>query len=82
MCAAYSTRPSLVVGIDDEWLAYQFDIAVFSWGRHVNNKLAEHDDKGKPKYDLEDILSDEDHPRNMISLTEVFLASGVERLMA
>lgn len=81
MCAGYGTRPSAVVGIEDEWLAYQFDIAVFSWGRHVNNKLAECDSKGKPKYTLDDILDGVDRPRNMISVTELFLASGLERMM-
>lgn len=28
MASTYSQRPSAIVGIDDEWAAYQFDAAV------------------------------------------------------
>lgn len=28
MARTYSQRPSAIVGIDDEWAAYQFDAAV------------------------------------------------------
>ncbi len=36
---AYSTRPSAIVGIEDDWAAYQFDLACYALGRHVEAEL-------------------------------------------
>jgi hypothetical protein len=37
----YSTRPSKVVGIRDDWLAYQFDVAVLLVGQRVERMTAD-----------------------------------------
>ena len=44
----YHRRPSEVVGIDDPWAAYQFDMAVAQFGAWVEGKLNERDKSGKP----------------------------------
>ena len=44
---AYGRRPSEIVGIDDEWAAYQFDAACLVVGRKVENALAENSAKIK-----------------------------------
>lgn len=31
----YSQRPSSVIGVDDEWAAYQFDLATLRLAQHV-----------------------------------------------
>ena len=51
-------RPSEIVGIDDEWAAYQFDQAVVFVGVYINNKLNEIDDKGKHIHSIGDLLAD------------------------
>lgn len=55
----YSQRPSAVVGLDDPWTAYQFDLAIGQFGAWVENKLAERDKEGKPKHTLAGLLGDE-----------------------
>lgn len=52
-------RPSDIVGIDDEWAAYQFDQAVIFVGVYINNKLNELDEEGKPIYTLGELLTDQ-----------------------
>jgi hypothetical protein len=42
MARTYSQRPSAIVGIDDEWAAYQFDAAV------LIESLDDSGGKGKP----------------------------------
>jgi len=39
--------------MDDPWVAYMVDHAVFSFGRTVQNKYDERDDKGKRRHSLE-----------------------------
>ena len=51
--------PSQVIGIDDPWAAYQFDLAVAQFGSVVEGKLAERDKKGKPVNSLAKLLGDE-----------------------
>jgi len=55
----YHRRPSEVIGIDDTWAAYQFDMAVAQFGAWVEGKLAERDKAGKPKHSLAKLLGDE-----------------------
>ena len=55
----YHQRPSEVVGIDDTWAAYQFDMAVAQFGAWVEGKLNERDTKGKPVNSLAKLLGDE-----------------------
>lgn len=59
LSATYSQRPSAVIGVEDPWAAYQFDMAVAQFGTWVENRLAERDKDGKPKYDLAQLLGDE-----------------------
>lgn len=47
---------------DDVWTAYQFDSAVIWFGTYVEGKINEFED-GKPKYRLEDFLSDQPVPQ-------------------
>lgn len=54
--------------IRNEWLAYQFDEAVFQYGRWVENKLAEVDSKGKPKYSIEDVLNNNGRSASLFAL--------------
>ena len=49
-----------MVGVTDEWAAYQFDLCVGQFGAWVEGKLNERDGKGKPKHTLAKLLSDED----------------------
>lgn len=51
-------RPSALVGVTDEWAAYQFDMAVAQFGAWVEGKLSERDKKGKPKHTLGALLGD------------------------
>ena len=60
LSVTYSQRPSAVVGVDDPWAAYQFDLAVGQFGAWVENRLAERDKAGKPKYTLDGLLADGD----------------------
>ena len=59
LSVTYSQRPSAVVGVDDPWAAYQFDMAVGQFGAWVENRLAERDKAGKPKHTLEGLLADD-----------------------
>ncbi len=55
----YHRRPSEVIGVDDPWAAYQFDLAVAQFGAWVEGKLSERDKKGKPVTSLAKLLGDE-----------------------
>ena len=59
LSVTYHQRPSEVVGIDDTWAAYQFDMAVAQFGAWVEGKLNERDTKGKPVNSLAKLLGDE-----------------------
>lgn len=41
LSSAYGQRPSAIIGISDDWAAYQFDLAVLALGRHVEAGLAD-----------------------------------------
>ena len=55
----YHRRPSEVIGVDDPWATYQFDMAVAQFGAWVEGKLNERDKSGKPKHSLAKLLGDE-----------------------
>lgn len=40
LATTYHQRPSAIAGIDDEWTAYQFDMAVFRYAQHVESELS------------------------------------------
>ena len=50
IATTYKQRPSDIIGIDDDWAAYQLDQAVRYVGTYIHNKLMETDKKGKPIY--------------------------------
>lgn len=56
----YSLPPSAIVGIEDEYPAWCFDQAIFTFGRWVENKLNERHEKGlrkgKPVHRIETLL--------------------------
>lgn len=52
----YGQRPSQVIGIADEWAAYQLDVATLTVGRWVDGKLSERNKQGKPIHRLGDLL--------------------------
>ena len=48
---AFGKNPSEVFGIrGNPWLAWQFDNAVALFGRWVENRIAAHDEQGKPLF--------------------------------
>lgn len=51
-------RPSDQLGIVNTWAAYQFNTAVVTFGTMVDNKIAETDKKGRPKYQLRDVINE------------------------
>lgn len=53
MAKEFNQRPSSFLAIDDGWVAYMVDHAVYVFGRTVQNKVDETDDKGKRKHSLE-----------------------------
>jgi hypothetical protein len=56
-CQTFQQSPSGTIGIRaNPWLAWQFDNAVFTFGRWVDSKLNERDKKGKPKHKIEALL--------------------------
>jgi hypothetical protein len=61
---SYGRRPSEILGIDDEWAAYQLDDAVTYLGRWVESKLSERDGRGKPRYTLEFLLKEQEGKRS------------------
>lgn len=57
----YGALPSQMVGINNPVLGYWFDEAVGWFGRFVDQKLSERDEKGKPLYRLESILGTQEY---------------------
>lgn len=53
MAQEFQTRPSHLLAVNDPWVAYMVDHAVFSFGRTVQNKYDERDEKGRRKHSLE-----------------------------
>lgn len=46
------------MGLDEDnpWLCWQFDNAVEMLGLWVENKMSERTEKGKPRYEIEELL--------------------------
>ena len=59
---SYGQRPSRIIGVDDEWAAYQLDIATQQWGAWVEGKLHETDKQGKPVHALAALLAEPGEP--------------------
>lgn len=56
----FSRLPSELLRLDDEWMAYQFDNAVATFGIAVENALMERENRGtdkQPKWDAKYTLS-------------------------
>lgn len=75
----YHQRPCDVFGLDDPWVRWQFDRAVFWLGNTVEAKYEERYDtgkrKGERKWTLEQILSGYAMKRKG-GIINLFLASG------
>lgn len=41
MAETYRTRPSEIIGVKDDWVAYQLDVAVLQVGRRVEKLTAD-----------------------------------------
>lgn len=54
LATEYHSRPSSIVGIDDHWAAYQFDMACLQLARYVDHELGR-------KRSLQSILSESDN---------------------
>jgi len=57
MCQMYRLRPSDVIGIDDRWLAFDFDDALTTFAVIVQNRLDETDKQGRHKHDVYSALN-------------------------
>ena len=69
----YSQRPSQIVGVTDEWAAYQFDMAVGHFGAWVEGRLNERDKAGKSKHTLAGLLDDGTGARQFAPVSAVGL---------
>lgn len=62
MAKSFGTRPSLLLGLtgpDDAWLGYQYDGAAARLGLYCEAMLGLRDDKGRPRFALAGLLSDQ-----------------------
>lgn len=50
----------------DRWAELQFDMAIIHFGRYIEAKLEEVDQKGRYKYNLRQLLWDEDDTKSAI----------------
>lgn len=53
-----ATLPSTLLNLKNELLAWQFDEALFLWGRHVDNQLDACKNNDERKRKLERLLAD------------------------
>lgn len=61
LAGSYGARPSSLLGLaPTSWEAYQLDLCALQVGRWIEGKLAERDDKGKPKHTLAKLLDEEE----------------------
>ncbi|TXH08853.1 MAG: hypothetical protein E6R03_17505 [Hyphomicrobiaceae bacterium] len=49
-CKAFGQRPSTLFGIDDPWLAWEFDHATAALGIRVEGRIEEKRKDGRPVY--------------------------------
>ena len=74
---------SRLIGMPDRWTAIQFDLAVMTFGRHIDAKLMEHDDKGRHLHsiykllDLPEFVSDEERKKNNREAFEALMGRGL-----
>lgn len=40
LATTYHSRPSALIGVDDDWAAYQFDLAALHFAQHVEGRLS------------------------------------------
>lgn len=76
MATTYQTRPSEIVGLENDWAAYCFDSAIALFGNWVEGKLMERDKAGKPKYTLEGLLSGDLTKGRFASAASLIAAAG------
>ena len=62
MAKEFQTRPSSFLALSDSWAAYMVDEAVYAFGRTVQNKYDETDEKGRRKHSLEWCLGEAKSP--------------------
>lgn len=55
-CKTYHLNPATEFGLTHPWVRWQFNHAVATFGRWVENKLAEKTEKGREKYTIEELL--------------------------
>jgi hypothetical protein len=53
LAETYGRRPSEIIGVDDEWAAYQLDVAALVLGRYVEGEVS----KPKSKVDAAGVLA-------------------------
>ncbi len=76
----FKVRPSSLLNIVDEWAAYALDAATALFGNVIESKLGETDDKGKPKYNLADILkkkTEEEVNKNVDAKLQALMEMGL-----
>lgn len=78
MAKSYQQRPSALMGIEDPWVAYMLDRAVFVVGNQVEAKYEERDKEGKRRHTLEECLGIEMQPKPMKLGAYMQFASGFE----
>jgi len=76
-CKQYGQRPSTLMAIDDPWMALTFDQTLAAFGLEIEAKLQERNAKGKPKYTLKELLSEETGITRILSLA-LALGDGVD----
>ncbi len=58
LALSYGQRPAAILGVEDEWAAYQVDVATLTLGRWVEAQLAETDKKGRRVHSLHSLLAE------------------------
>jgi hypothetical protein len=72
----YGQRPSSLLSIDDDWIAFQFDTAILSFGLEVEARYEERNKKGARKRTLKQASNDE-----RTSVLSLFDASGKNEML-
>jgi len=73
--STFGTRPSDLMGIQNHWLAYQFDEVVHLIGWQVESRLNATDDKGRRRYSYEEALRVPEPDR--VSVSKLLARPGV-----
>lgn len=76
LCKAYGQRPSAVFGIEDAWLAWDFDQAVSAFGAEVEQRQRETKKDGSPRYaTVRELLNLPKEPMRMKPVSKSMLMS-------